>query len=64
MLKPMYVAVGKPNAGAPSRVLIDRIHVVCHTKTQKLFARHCMSCIYLSVMVVLVILVPMLAAMQ
>ena len=41
MLEPMHAAVGKPNGGAPSKVLTGKIHVVCHNKTQKLFARHC-----------------------
>ena len=43
MLEPMHAAVGKPNGGAPSKVLTGKIHVVCHNKTQKLFARHCVA---------------------
>ena len=43
MLEPMHAAVGKPNGGAPSRVLVGRIHVVCHAQTQKPFARHCVA---------------------
>ena len=37
----MHAAVGKQNGGALSRVLIGKIHVLCHTKAEKLFARHC-----------------------
>ena len=43
MLEPMHAAVGKPNGGAPARVLIGKIYVVCHNKMQKLFARHCVA---------------------
>ena len=43
MLEPMHAAVGKPNGGAPSEVLTGKIHVVCHNKTQKIFARHCVA---------------------
>ena len=43
MLEPMHAAVGKPNGGAPSKVLTGKIHVVRHNNTQKLFARHCVA---------------------
>ena len=41
MLEPMCAAVGNQNGGTLSTVLIGKIHVVCQTKAEKLFARHC-----------------------